>query len=122
MMYGSILFNCWGALIGFTIYFLLSLQNIFVSPLVILAGSFTTAFIVFLAIFVVRILLHFIFFTPEEMVYAAIENTAASEEQQLLDELPPLDQSSSIEFQDENTEDIAKAVRTMMHSEQATSA
>ena len=121
-MYGSILFNCWGALIGFTIYFLLSLQNIFMSPLVILAGSFVTAVVVFLATFIVRMLLHFIFFTPEEIAYTAEEHSKASEQQQMVDELPPLEQSSSIEFQDENAEDIAKAVRTMMHNEQATSA
>lgn len=118
-MYGSILFNCWGALIGFTIYFLLSLQNIFMSPFVILAGSFVTAIVVFLASFVVRMLLHFIFFTPEEIAYIAEEHMEASDSQQLVDELPSLDQSSSIEFQDENAEDIAKAVRTMMHTEQA---
>ena len=117
-MYGSILFNCWGALIGFTVYFLLSIQNIFITPLIILVGSFVTAAITFVVTFFVRMLLHYIFFTPEEVEITVEELKDNSGEVSSVGELPALDQTSSIEFQDGNSEDIAQAVRTMMHSEQ----
>ena len=117
-MYGSILFNCWGALVGFTVYFLLSIQNIFITPLIILVGSFVTAAITFVATFLVRMLLHYIFFTPEEVEITVEELKDNSSNASPVGELPALDQTSSIEFQDGNSEDIAQAVRTMMHSEQ----
>lgn len=117
-MYGSILFNCWGALIGFTVYFLLSIQNIFITPLIILVGSFVTAAITFVATFLVRMLLHYILFTPEEVEIAVEEWTDTGDDASIVGELPALDQASSIEFQDGNSEDIAQVVRTMMHSEQ----
>lgn len=115
-MYGSILYNCWGALIGFAIYFLISLQNKFTMPLLIIFGSFVTAIVVFLVVFLVRMLLHFVFFTPEDTTVIVEELKEESTQQQLIDELPPLDQGTSIEFSDENSEDIARAVRTMMHN------
>ena len=115
-MYGSILYNCWGALIGFAIYFLISLQNKFTMPLLIIFGSFVTAIVVFLVVFLVRMLLHFVFFTPEDTTVIVEELKEESNQQQLIDELPPLDQGTSIEFSDENSEDIARAVRTMMHN------
>lgn len=119
-MYGSILFNLWGALIGFTVYFLLSFQNVFTSPLAIILWSFVAAFVVFLAVFPVRILLHFVFFTPEQQV-VQVEEVVDQQNEQFIDELPSLEQAPSNEFGDENAEEVAKAVRTMMHSEQAAS-
>lgn len=120
-MYGSILYNCWGALIGFTIYFLLSLQNIFVTPFIILIGSLVTGAIVFLATYIVRMLLHFIFFSPEETVIVSEEFVEKDDQHIMVEELPAIDQASINEFQDENAEEVAKAVRTMMHSEQTAS-
>lgn len=120
-MYGSFLFNCWGALIGFTVYFLLMLQNIFVAPFVIILGSFITAAIAFLAAYPVRMLLHFIFFSPEETVVTTEEYLEIEDKNAGIEELPVLDQSSANEFQDENAEEVAKAVRTMMQTEQTAS-
>ena len=110
-MYGSILFNCWGALIGFTIYFCLSLQNKLAAPLTILTGSFITAVIVFILIFFIRM------FTPAEISISCEKQQQTKQNEVNINGLPMIEQATSNELGDTNSEEIAKAVRTMMHSE-----
>lgn len=116
-MYGSILYNCWSALVGFTIYFILALQNQFAAPLAILIGSFIAAIGTFLLMFPIRYLLQFILFTPEPVELAMEESVQMNNEESRLEEQPFINQSNSVEFEDANTEDIAKVVRTMMHQD-----
>ena len=117
MMYGSFLYNCWAALLGFTVYFIIVLQQPYVMPIGALIGAFVTAFIVFLCTFLVRMFLGYVLYTPEEVDFQeALEvekQPSKSEELQI----PLGEQTSTVEFEDENSEEIAKVVRTMMHSE-----
>lgn len=117
MMYGSFLYNCWAALLGFTVYFVIVLQQPYVMPISALIGAFVTAFIVFLCTFLVRMFLGYVLYTPEEVEFQeSIEvegQPNTSEELQI----PLVEQTSAVEFVDENSEEIAKVVRTMMHSE-----
>lgn len=117
MMYGSFLYNCWAALLGFTVYFIIVLQQPYVMPISALIGAFVTAFIVFLSTFLVRMFLGYVLYTPEEVEFQeSIEvegQPNTSEELQI----PLVEQTSTVEFEDENSEEIAKVVRTMMHSE-----
>lgn len=117
MMYGSFLYNCWAALIGFTIYFIVALQQPLATPLSILLSSFLAAAILFVVTYGVRYLLGYVLFTPEPVVMEPIEQEIITSEAEGL-ELPQMDQTSAVEFDDESSEEIAKVVRTMMHQEQ----
>lgn len=119
-MYGSILYNCWSALIGFTVYFVLALQNQFAAPIGILIGSFIVAIGAFVCMFPIRYLLNFILFTPEPVSVVVDEVIQANKEELQLEDQPFINQSNTVEFEDENTEDIAKVVRTMMHQDNET--
>ena len=117
MMYGSFLYNCWAALLGFSVYFFIVLQQPYVMPTSALIGAFITALIVFLCTFLVRMFLGYVLYTPEEVDFQeALEvekQLKTSEELQI----PLGEQTSTVEFEDESSEEIAKVVRTMMHSE-----
>ena len=117
MMYGSFLYNCWAALLGFTVYFVIVLQQPYVMPVSALIGAFVTAFIVFLCTFLVRMFLGYVLYTPEELEFQ--ESIEVEGQPNTSDELkiPSVEQTSTVEFEDENSEEIAKVVRTMMHSE-----
>lgn len=117
-MFGSILYNLWAALIAFSIYFFIMLRSSD-APIQILIGSFVTAILVFFAMFLVRYLVSFILYTPE------IEDSLTDDEHREAgqDDNDPEHNhekktaNSTVEFQDENTEEIAQVVRTMMHRE-----
>ena len=120
MMFGSILYNCWAALLGFTVYFFVALQEKVVLPFNVLLGSFNAALIVFLFMFPVRMLLSYIFYTPTEIEFEHIEQL--TDVQSEIQSISPhvVDKTSTVEFEDESTEEIAKVVRTMMHTEEET--
>jgi len=115
-MFGSIFYNLWASLIGFTIYFVLALQNVFVAPIAIILGSFIAGLLSFIVMFPIRIVLSYILFTPEEVVLEE-EIMTIEQDNNDLHNLEMKSDSSTVEFDDESTEDIAKVVRTMMHSE-----
>lgn len=120
MMYGSFLYNCWAALLGFTAYFALALQQPYAMPLETLGGSFVAALVVFLCTYPARLFLGYVFFTPEDV---ALGEVGMAEDEQGKKEglnIPAFDKTSTVEFEDENAEEIAKVVRTMMHSEEQT--
>lgn len=118
-MFGSIFYNLWAGLIGFTIYFGLAIQNVFVAPIAIILGSFIAAICSFIVMFPVRIVLNYILFTPEQVV---LEEEFVNSEQNKnnVHNLDIQNESATIEFADDSTEDIAKVVRTMMYSENET--
>ncbi|EFI70392.1 hypothetical protein BFZC1_01972 [Lysinibacillus fusiformis ZC1] len=117
-MFGSIFYNLWGALIAFSIYFFSTFQKPF-TPLRILVGSFIVAIIAFLVMFIVRFLIAYILFTPEEdeeAVEGDIEEKELESIEGVIQEVPIA--NSTVEFQDENSEEIAQVVRTMMNREE----
>ena len=116
-MYGSLFYNCWASLIGFAVYFFIVLQQPYVMPVNALIGSFVTAFIVFLSTFFVRMFLGYVLYTPEEVGFQdqlELEGPPNTNEGLTT---PLVEQTSTVEFEDESSEEIAKVVRTMMHSE-----
>ena len=117
-MFGSIFYNLWGALIAFSIYFFSTFQESY-TPLRILIGSFIVAIIVFFVMFIVRFLIAYILFTPEEdeeAVEVDIEEKELESIEGVKQEVPIA--NSTVEFQDENSEEIAQVVRTMMNREE----
>ncbi|MCM0626272.1 hypothetical protein M5J14_17395 [Lysinibacillus sp. OL1_EC] len=117
-MFGSIFYNLWGALIAFSIYFFSTFQKPF-TPLRILIGSFIVAIIAFFVMFIVRFLIAYILFTPEEdeeAVEGDIEEKELESIEGVKQEVPIA--NSTVEFQDENSEEIAQVVRTMMSREE----
>lgn len=117
-MFGSIFYNLWGALMAFTIYFFSTFLKPY-TPLRIIIGSFVTAIIVFLVMYIVRFLIAYILYTPE-VDEEAVEGELAENEQTTPEGTNQEDASaqSTVEFQDENSEEIAQVVRTMMNREE----
>ena len=117
MMYGSLFYNCWAALLGFAVYFFIVLQQPYAMPVSTLIGSFVTAFIVFLCTFPVRMFLGYVLYTPEEVGFQELLEVegqpSTSEELQS----PLVEKTSTVELEDESSEEIAQVVRTMMYSE-----
>ena len=113
MMFGSIFYNCWAALFGFTIYFLIAIINPFAMPLHTLLLSLIIGVCVFLIMFPVRYLIGYILFTPEEVVFNG--ETDSNEEMTVENPMPA--QQHTVEFADESTEEIAQVVRTMMNKD-----
>ena len=118
-MFGSIFYNLWGALIAFTFYFFITLQSGYL-PIRILIGSFIAALFVFFVMFFVRYLISFILYTPEseESLNDHQHHESVQEENNLESNHEKELIHSTAEFQDENTEEIAQVVRTMMNREE----
>ncbi|WP_155590252.1 hypothetical protein [Lysinibacillus cavernae] len=117
-MFGSIFYNLWGALIAFTIYFFSTFQEPY-TPLRVIMGSFIVAIIVFIVMYIVRFLIAYILFTPEvneEAVEGDLEDNELDSTEGEKQEVPAA--NSTVEFQDENSEEIAQVVRTMMNREE----
>lgn len=118
-MFGSIFYNLWAALLAFSVYFFMTFQSSY-SPVRILIGSFVSAILVFLVMFLVRYLVSYILYTPEREENL-IENEldeAVQDEDNLENNQEKKAVNSTVEFQDENTEEIAQVVRTMMHRDE----
>jgi len=117
-MFGSIFYNLWGALMAFTIYFFSTFQKPY-TPLRIIIGSFVTAIIVFFVMYIVRLLITYILYTPE-VDEEAVEDEIVENEQSAPEgtNQEGTTANSTVEFQDENSEEIAQVVRTMMNREE----
>ncbi|MGE7110852.1 hypothetical protein [Lysinibacillus sp. NPDC047702] len=117
-MFGTIFYNLWGALIAFSIYFFSTFQKP-LTPLRILIGSFVAAIIVFFVMYIVRFIIAYILYTPEDkeaIGEGELEENASDELQEGNQEASSA--SSTVEFQDESSEEIAQVVRTMMSREE----
>lgn len=116
-MFGSIFYNLWGALIAFSIYFFSTFLKPY-TPLRIIIGSFVAGIIVFFIMYIIRFLIAYILFTPEDaedVVEGEHEENESGNREEDNQETPTA--SSTVEFQDENSEEIAQVVRTMMNRE-----
>lgn len=116
MMFGSIFYNCWAALITFAFYFLVTLlQNVY-SPSRILLGSSMTAFLAFVLMFAVRLFIGYVLYTPKEALFDEMKrvNDAAEHVKEDTKQNTSNNKFSTVEFEDEDSEQIAKVVRKMM--------
>ena len=124
-MYRSIYFNWWIALIAFTLYFITTIYQTdgAAAPLQTIAMSFLWAVIGFVIAYVVRAFFEYILYTPEQLEMAMetenIQNVSNELEAQATSGTSlSLKKNSTIEFQDESSEEIAHVVRTMLNREE----
>lgn len=124
-MYRSIFLNWWIALIAFALYFIVTIYQTdgAAAPLQTIAMSFLWAVIGFIMSYVVRAFFDYILFTPEQLELAMetgnIQNVSKElEDQATSGSTLSVQSKSTIEFQDESSEDIAQVVRTMLHREE----
>lgn len=120
MMVGSIFYNCWAALVTFTIYFVVTLLQHTYLPSQILLGAFIIALVTFVAMFIIRLFIGYVVYTPKEELFDEINkvnNDLIQQTKDTTNQHTMNDKSSTIEFNDESSEEIAKVVRTMMNSE-----
>lgn len=122
-MYGSILFNCWGSLIAFAITFSIMYQ-VSIFPSKILIVSFAAALTSFVFMFLVRYLIGYILYTPDDGLFEEFVKEAESgkeEETELLSENHNGSRhQSTVDFDYKSPEEIARVVRTMMLEEKDT--
>lgn len=117
-MFGSIFYNFWGALSSFTVYFVWALQQTSPQPIPVILQSFVAAMIGFIVMYAVRYLIGYIMYTPEQIVEEeVVEQEGAASEFTDLEMLIQTKDSSIAEFHDEDSEEIAKVVRTMLHGQ-----
>ena len=115
-MFGSIFYNLWGALFAFSIYFFSTFLKPY-TPLRIIIGSFVAAIIAFFVMYIVRFLIAYVLFTPEGDAEVGEGNHEENESDNREEDNQETPTNSTVEFQDENSEEIAQVVRTMMNRE-----
>ena len=122
-MFGSLFYNFWAALFSFSGYFIWAIQNPFVMPLQTIGIAFVVAIVGFIMMFIVRYFLGYVFYTPETSEFPEMDDEliAAMAEDETNQQFVPLNSRSTTEFEDENTEDVAQVVRTMLHGDEALS-
>lgn len=119
MMFGSLFYNFWAALCSFTIYFIWAVQDPFAFPLPTIGASLVVALISFIAMFFIRAFIGYVFYTPENIEYSEVNPTSNieplnTEQQQFV----PQNRRTTVEFEEDNTEEIANVVRTMLHGQE----
>lgn len=122
-MFGSLFYNFWAALFSFTGYFIWAIRNPFAMPLQTIAIAFVVAIVGFIVMFIIRYFLGYVFYTPETSEFPEMDDEliAAMAEDETNQQFVPLNSRSTTEFEDENTEDVAQVVRTMLHGDEALS-
>lgn len=115
-MFGSIFYNCWGALVAFSIYFFVTLSQSY-TPTHILIGSSICAVIAFVAMYIVRYCLSYIFYTPEDKMFDEFKKENDKKNEQRASENNNT-ANATVQYNDESSEEIAKVVRTMMNQEE----
>ena len=122
-MFGSLFYNLWAALFSFAVYFIIAIQDPFVSPWPTLGIAFVVAVIGCVAMFGVRLFIGYVFYTPEAIVYLEqdVEADANMAEDEQNQQFVPYKNRSTAEFEEDNTEEVAHVVRTMLHEDEAIS-
>jgi hypothetical protein len=121
MMIGSLFYNGWAALFSFAIYFVLAIQNPYAMPLTTIVASLIAAIIGFVAMFVIRYFIGYVFYTPKTLNYIEEMNDMQNNAEMLDandNQFIPQSDRSTMEFEEEDSEEIAKAVRTMLHGQE----
>ncbi|MEK4424452.1 multidrug transporter [Solibacillus sp. FSL K6-1523] len=119
MMFGSLFYNFWAALCSFTVYFIWAVQDPFAFPLPTIGASLVVALIGFIAMFLIRAFIGYVFYTPEHIAYSEVDSPSNveplhAEQQQFV----PQNKRTTVEFEEDNTEEIANVVRTMLHGQE----
>ncbi|KGR73917.1 hypothetical protein [Ureibacillus sinduriensis] len=117
-MFGSIFYNFWAAILGFSIYFFSTLTDSTI-PLNSLVGSFIAAVCSFLVMYAIRLLLGYIFYTPKDELFKGLNKENEQIRQQMearmnAEASASGGSNSTLEFKDQSSEEIAKVVQTMM--------
>lgn len=123
-MYRSILFNCWIALIAFTLYFVstIYLTGGAAAPSKTIAMSFLWAAIGFVFAYMLRAFFNYILYTPEQIEVAMENENRQNVLKEYADDATSgslrNNSTSTVEFKDETSEDIAQVVRTMLNRDE----
>lgn len=123
-MYRSILFNCWIALIAFSFYFIKTIYDTggTAAPMQTIVWSFIWAIFGFILAYGLRVFLDYILYTPEQIegfVTEAIPNVSNGLDNEATSgSTLSVQNNSTVEFQDESSEDIAQVVRTMLQRDE----
>jgi hypothetical protein len=118
-MFGSIFYNCWAALFSFAVYFIWAIQDPYAYPLPTIGASFVVAVIGFIAMFIIRYFIGYVFYTPKGVVFSDMVDeqgdgvTVNGNQNQFV----PQNERTTVEIEENNTEEIAKVVRTMLHKQ-----
>lgn len=118
-MVGSFLYNCWAALIAFTIYFLVSLQST-KTPTSIIIDAFIFAIVVFLFTYLVRLIIAFVMYTPtDEQEEEQVDNEETTEQSsEKVEEQTSSKDNTSNAVNNDQAEELAKVVKTMMSKDE----
>ncbi|MEK4079355.1 multidrug transporter [Solibacillus sp. FSL K6-1126] len=122
-MFGSIFYNFWAALFSFAVYFIAAIQNPYALPLPTIGAAFVVAVIAFSLMFLIRYFLGYVFYTPESPVLLQTEEElpgAVGKETDKTQAVPQSDLPAK-EVEDENSEEIAQVVRSMLQSDESLS-
>ena len=116
-MFGSIFYNCWAALISFTVYFIWAVQDPYANPWPTIGASFVAAVIGFIVMFIIRYFIGYAFYTPEGVEFTKMTDEQGNVEtvNEYQNQFVPKSERTATEFEEENTEEVAKVVRTMLH-------
>lgn len=119
-MFGSIFYNFWAALFSFAVYFIAAIQNPYALPLPTIGKALVIAAIAFGLMFLIRYFLGYVFYTPEAPVLSQTEEElpVVAEKTDKTQTVPQGDHTTT-EVEDENTEEIAQVVRSMLQSDES---
>ena len=120
-MFGSMFYNFWAALFSFAAYFIWAIQNPFAVPLPTIGMAALAAVIGFIVMFAIRLFIGYVFYTPEVVEHTEVDvaNEASLIKEDGNQQFVPQSNRTTAEFEEDNTEEIAQAVRTMLHGEEA---
>lgn len=119
-MFGSIFYNFWAALLSFAVYFIAGIQNPYAMPLPTIGTALVISAIAFSLMFLIRYFLGYVFYTPEAPVLSQTEEElpVVAKETDKTQTVPQSDHTT-MEVEDENTEEIAQVVRSMLQSDES---
>ncbi|WP_203362328.1 hypothetical protein [Bacillus sp. REN10] len=113
-MRGSILWNIWMMIAGFSLYFLLSFPN--GEPLPVILGSFAASAVFFVLMFIIRFML-FVAFPPEHLTAEHVEKERLASQETSEEEITVEADKEAAAKQSEmiDSEKAAAAIREMMN-------
>ena len=121
-MFGSLFYNFWAALLSFAVYFIAAIQNPYAMPLPTIGTAFVIAVIAFGLMFLIRAFLGYVFYTPEAPVMLQTEELPAPAGKGTdKTETAPKSDHTAMGDEEENAEEIAQVVRSMLQSDESLS-
>ena len=120
-MFGSMFYNFWAALFSFAAYFIWAIQDRFAMPWPTIGIAVIAAIIGFIVMFAIRFIIGYVLYTPEAIIHMNVDGTneATMIEEDGNQQFVPQKNRTTAEFEEDNTEEIAQVVRTMLHGDEA---